>query len=121
MPLTKEEAKNRAKRKFIDEMQYSFESPFKGLENILYSLSDYVRVGRKGALELSEEASKAGYDGIRVGDETVVFEPKNIRSPEARFDPRLKDLKNLTAGGAGLVAAPAVASGLLAKEKEDNF
>lgn len=121
VPLTKEEAKNRAKRKFIDEMQYSSKSPFKGLENILYSLSDYVRVGGKGPLELSEQASKAGYDGIRVGDETVVFEPKNIRSPEARFDPRLKDLKNLTAGGAGLVAAPAVASGLLAKEKEDNF
>jgi hypothetical protein len=33
-----------------------------------------------------------------------VFDPANIRSRFARFDPRLAHLKNLSAGAAGLAA-----------------
>ena len=64
-------------------------------DNILYSLSDYIRVGGKGAEELSKQAKKAGYDGIKVGDETVIFDPKNIRSKDAEFDPKKTESPNL--------------------------
>ena len=114
-PLTKEEAKRQAKRRFVDEMTMRRNSPYDGLENILYSLSDYIRAGGKGAHELTEQAQKAGYDGIIAGGEHVVFDPKNIRRASARFDPRLKHLKNLSAAGAGVTTA-----GLLSQGQNKN-
>lgn len=114
-PLTKAEAKNKAKRRFVDEMTMRRNSPYDGLENILYSLSDYIRVGGKGAHELTEQAQKAGYEGIIAGGEHVVFDPKNIRRASARFDPRLKHLKNLSAAGAGVTTA-----GLLSQGQNKN-
>ena len=114
-PLTKEEAKRQAKSRFVDEMTMRTDSPYEGLENILYSLSDYIRVGGKGSDELTTQAKKAGYDGIKVGSEQVVFNPKNIRKSEARFDPRLGNLKNLLASAAPV----AVSLGALSELKEE--
>jgi hypothetical protein len=84
---------------------------YPGTENILYSLSDYIRVGGKGAEELTQQAKKAGYDGIKVGDETVIFDSKNIRSVDAKFDPKKSESSKLLASmllpvaGAGGIAA----------------
>jgi len=82
-------------------------------ENILYDLSQYIRFGYKGADELTKQAKKAGYDGIKVGDETVIFDPKNIRSVDAKFDPKKASSSNLLAsvGGLSLLATD--------KDKED--
>jgi hypothetical protein len=50
-------------------------------------------------------ARDAGYGGIRLDERdwvnsTAVYEPQNIRSQFARFDPRLAHLSNLTAANA---------------------
>ena len=61
------------------------------------------KINRAGGVE----ESRGKFDGVRVGDEefggmsTVVYDPANIRSRFARFDPRLKHLPNLSAGVAG--------------------
>ena len=67
------------------------------------------RTGQK-SVELSQRAQDAGYSGITVNDELagvpasemVTFDPRNIRSRFARFDPRLSHLSNLSAGVGGL-------------------
>jgi hypothetical protein len=117
VPLTKKEAKQNAMHRFIDEMQWKRNHPFKDIDNILYSLSDYIRVGGKGAAELTKKASEAGYDGIKVGDETVIFKPKNIRSSESRFDPRLQSLDNLNASVVMPSASPGMFNGLLTNQQ----
>ena len=93
----KETAIKSLKNNIIDETQYKSDLKriFPNTDNILYSLSDYIRVGGKGADELSKQAKKAGYDGIKVGDETVIFDPKNIRSKDAEFDPKKTESPNL--------------------------
>jgi len=48
--------------------------------------------------------------------ERVVYDPRNIRSRFARFDPRLSHLANLSAGVAGVGVA-----GALATEREDGW
>ena len=35
--------------------------------------------------EMSKKAKAAGYDGVKVYDETVIFDPKNIRKKEVIF------------------------------------
>ena len=68
-------------------------------------------MGGKGAEELTQQAKKAGYDGIKVGDETVIFDSKNIRSVDAKFDPKKSESSKLLASmllpvaGAGGIAA----------------
>lgn len=69
----------------------------------------------------SEAIRAAGFKGIRgIGDgaETVVFDPRNIRSRFARFDPRNADSADLLAGVAG---AGVVSNALLAdRDRRDN-
>ena len=93
----KEKAIKSLKNNIIDETQYQSDLKriFPDLGNILYSLSDYIRVGGKGSAELTKQAKKAGYDGIKVSDETVIFDPKNIRSKDAAFDPKKTDSSDL--------------------------
>jgi hypothetical protein len=67
-------------------------------------------------------AQKAGYDGVRlnfgrlksqgksVGDILQVFDPKNIRSTEAAFDPSLSDSSNLLASNRSQAGLPALLS-----------
>ena len=94
---TKEKAIKSLKNRIIYEAETFSElkKVFPDLDNTLFSLSDYIRVGGKGADELSKQAKKAGYDGIKVGDETVIFDPKNIRRTDAEFDPKKTESPNL--------------------------
>jgi hypothetical protein len=69
---------------------------FKGWNDDFYtSLSDYVRVGPIGSAELTKKAKAAGFDGIKADDETVVFDPKNIRRTDAEFDPEKTESPDL--------------------------
>ena len=113
-PETKEKAIKSLKDKIIYEAQtYSeLKKVFPDLDNTLFSLSDYIRVGGKGPREFTEKASKAGYDGIKVGDETVVFDPKNIRSVDAKFDPKKTESAKIAAGITGVAGAGVIGSTL---------
>ena len=102
-PKTKEEAKERLLAQFSDEMKRSTYKDidfFEGYNNdFLFSLSDYIREGGDvsglNASKLTEKAKEAGFDGIRAGDETVIFDAKNIRSSDAAFDPNLTESANV--------------------------
>jgi hypothetical protein len=49
---------------------------------------------------------KEGFTGVRVNDnEVAVFDPKNVRSPNAKFDPEKSNSRNILASGAGLMTA----------------
>ena len=74
---------------------------------------------RRWAQDRTDELRAQGYDGVRVtykpgdvgssaGEELVVFDPKNLRSLFARFDPSKSESASLLAGGAGLLATGAV-------------
>jgi len=73
---------------------------------------------RRWAQDQTDELRAQGYDGVRVtykpGDEElVVFDPKNLRSRSARFDPSRSESANLLAGGAGLLGA-----GMVRRQRE---
>jgi hypothetical protein len=80
---------------------------------------------RAEAKEFRQNLGSLGYDTVRVpndygGDllspveaanyEVVTFDPRNIRSRFARFDPRLAHLANLSAGVGGAVPLSAILS-----------
>ena len=95
-----EEAAERLFNQFADKMKDPFRTKdidyFQGWNDDVYtSLSDYVRVGPLGSDQLTKKAQAAGYDGIKADDETVVFDPKNIRLIEAEFNPALEDSTDL--------------------------
>jgi len=98
-PKSKEEAKTNLLNTFAFEMKnstYKTKDYFKGWDvSFNESLSDYIRVGGKGSAELTKQAKKAGFDGVKAGDETVIFDPKNIRSIDAKFDPAKADSPDL--------------------------
>jgi len=88
--------------------------------------SNPIATSRAESKAFKSNLSKNGYDGVRVpndyGDdlltpqeaanyEVVTFDPKNIRSKFARFDPRLAHLKNLSAGAAGAVTLGSLLNG----------
>lgn len=65
--------------------------------------------------DIIKELTDRGYIGIDAGNEMVIFDPKNIRSVNAAFDPAKKDSSNILAGaatiggvgtGAALMATP---------------
>lgn len=68
------------------------------------NISKTKRAGFDGAILKGGEEVQ---DVSEAGDNYVTFDPANIRSRFARFDPRLAHLKNLSAGaaGAGLLGA----------------
>ena len=43
------------------------------MQNTLFELDQFVRFGGVGPAGLTNKAIEAGYDGIKVGDETVIF------------------------------------------------
>lgn len=63
-----------------------------GLENV----SGFNDLSMRGTEALSDE----GFTGVRTGNEENVFDPNNIRSTFARFDPRLSELENIMAANA---------------------
>jgi len=95
----RQDAIEHLKNNILDEINYqgnrTFAQKFPGIENAIFSLSEYIRFGGMGAEELSKKAKAAGYDGIKVYDETVIFNPKNIRKKEAEFNPEKKDSSDL--------------------------
>ena len=103
-PTDKNKALESLRYRFLDEMERG--KMFPGLGDEAASLSDYVRTSL-GSNDLTKAAQKAGYGGIRYGDETVVFDPKNIRSPHAQFDPAKADSADLLAmtGNPAMLAA----------------
>ena len=58
---------------FYDHARHSDGANYPGIGDETASLSDYVRTDL-GADKLTEAAKTAGYDGIKYGDETVVFD-----------------------------------------------
>jgi len=102
-PKTQEEAKERLFYQFADDVRTSFNKDtdfFEGFDSdFLFSLSDYIREGGDvsglNASKLTEKAKAAGFDGVRAGDETVIFDAKNIRSSDAAFDPEKTDSPQL--------------------------
>jgi hypothetical protein len=99
--FAKDEAE--AKERLFDQFAYQMKTStykdidyFKGWNDDFYtSLSDYVRVGPIGSAELTKKAKAAGFDGIKADDETVVFDPKNIRRTDAEFDPEKTESPDL--------------------------
>jgi len=75
-------------------------------------MQDMQRQGLYGIGPRADEAAtraaqELGFEGVAARNENaVIFDPTNIRSRFARFDPRLSHLKNLSASvGAGLLGA----------------
>lgn len=99
-PLTKEEAIEDLKDSLIFNAQHTpmmtqgISSVFP-MQNTLFELDQFVRFGGVGPAGLTNKAIEAGYDGIKVGDETVIFDPKNIRRSDAEFDPKKTELDDL--------------------------
>lgn len=112
-PATKDEAREALKSRFLSEMQFHHPEIYPGLGDEHASLSDYVRT-QFGAGELTEAAKRAGYEGIKYGSETVIFDPKKIRSTKAKFDPANKDSADLLASWAAALGIGGLAAGALA-------
>lgn len=68
--------------------------------NVLQEFS-YRPDEQNAALRAAGYSGRIG-PGIVDGRDAVIFDPRNIRSRFARFDPRLSHLRNLSAGIAGL-------------------
>jgi len=69
----------------------------------------------------SEVIQAAGFKGIRgIGDgqETVIFNPKNVRSPDAAFDPSETQSSKLLAGVSGLTGLGVISAGATMQRDE---
>lgn len=74
---------------------------------------------RAGGGTMTDVLKNIGYDGTKSARETVIFDPKNIRSRFAAFDPFNRNSSNLLAQSAKL--APAATLGaLMANEKRKD-
>ena len=74
---------------------------------------------RAGGGTMTDILKNIGYDGTKSARETVIFDPKNIRSRFAAFDPFNRDSSNLLAQSAKF--APAATLGaLMANEKRKD-
>ncbi len=86
-----------------------------------YEANDYWKLSpdnEEMLREITRDVEAAGFDGIRYANEVenaygnlagksdIIFDPANIRSRFARFDPRLKHLRNLSAGLMGYAMLP---------------
>jgi hypothetical protein len=71
-----------------------------------------------GADEFSALLKQNGYDGVRAGDEVVIFDPKNIRSAEAAFDPSETQSSKLLAGVSGVMGLGTLSAGATLQRDE---
>lgn len=76
---------------------------------------------RNVTLEDVEKAKSVGADYAEAGLEYAIFDPRNIRSRFARFDPRLAHLRNLSAGVGGISAYNAMTAEEKNKEKVRKY
>jgi hypothetical protein len=82
-----------------------------GLENV----SGFNDLSMRSTQSLSDE----GFTGVRTGNEENVFDPQNIRSTFARFDPRLSDLENILAANASPVSGLLAQSGVSSEQAQE--
>jgi len=80
----------------------SYEGDFFAATNFDDVLSNSARSARKNGFEGVDVSGGGLHDAYFNPDTTIIFDPRNIRSKFARFDPRLKHLANLSAGVGGL-------------------
>jgi len=88
------------------------------VESLRHSNSAFSPFGDQARLAKSE-----GYDGVKYLnvpdsmpddiDEVVIFDPSNIRSVNADFDPKKRNSSNLLASAAPVVGTGALAAGLM--------
>ena len=119
--LDRKEAIENLKNDILYDILYNrsdntFSNKFKDVNLAMLGLSDYVRNGGVGSEKLTEKAKQAGYDGIKVADETVVFDAKNIRHVDAQFDPAKTDSSNVLASGAPVATGLLGATALIPEE-----
>lgn len=84
---------------------------FRQMRNAQYQLgdvSDFNDLSQRGTQELLDQ----GFTSVRSGNEINIFDPANIRSRFARFDPRLSHLSNLTAANASPISGILAQSGV---------
>jgi len=108
---TKENAIRETKSMFLWKMSEGSNPRYPDLGNMYPQLKDYI-LYEGGPDFVSKQASKAGYDMIKVADETVVFNPKNIRSVDAKFDPTKAESAKIAAGITGVAGAGVIGSTL---------
>ena len=87
--------------------------------NILGKTGDYSGLPHWSNFKAINSARDAGYDGIKLEERdwvnsAAIFEPANIRSRFARFDPEFSGLSNLTAANAN-ASTGALVLGMQAK------
>ena len=70
----------------------------KDVQHKLDNVSGYIDLSKRGTEGLIDR----GFTGVSAGNEETVFDPRNIRSIFARFDPEFAHLRNLSAGVGGL-------------------
>lgn len=93
-PPRRERSKEETMRELVRQI-YSEMNPGK---DEIPDLARYImRWHREGSQGLTDKAKAAGHDAIRYGDELVVFDPHNIRSADAAFDPAKASSSNLLA------------------------
>ena len=66
-----------------------------------FDLFDH-EIDRKSWHRVTAEARKRGWEGLQVRNEIIMFDPKNIRSRWAAFDPAKAGSRDLLAGIGGL-------------------
>jgi hypothetical protein len=64
------------------------------------------------------KANSVGADYAETGLEYAIFDPRNIRSQFARFDPRLSHLSNLTAANASPISGLLAQSGVSSEQAQ---
>ncbi len=84
--------------------------------NILGKTGDYSGLPHWSNFKAISSARDAGYDGIKLEERdwvnsTAIFEPRNIRSRFARFDPEFAHLSNLSAANASPIGGLLAQSG----------
>ena len=91
--------------------------------NILGKTGDYSGLPHWSNFKAISSARDAGYDGIKLEERdwvnsTAIFEPRNIRSRFARFDPEFAHLSNLSAANASPIGGLLAQSGVSDKQAE---
>jgi hypothetical protein len=79
------------------------EQSFGEMDGRIKSAIDDARAEKTGGVDIFGLNDNADFSTFDPARHSVRFDPSNIRSRFARFDPRLKHLANLSAAGAGVI------------------
>ena len=75
---------------------------------------------RAGGGTMTDVLKNSGFDGTASNYETVIFDPKNIRSRFAAFDPMKKNLSDLLAQNAGFIPSAGLMAYLYGQQQDGN-